>query len=150
MKEEEEGGEKQGPGIPRSVSVVPEGSDWWGMCPMEVFQGPTLVSWFSETHGDLNRMTRSVMGLLLFLCKGRKEEHGQRERGCTHLSQSRKEGGMEGEGGAGWAGWTCLALKGTGRWAGGCCLFDYDVYLKVSVTMGPGRSLTSYSCLVAH
>lgn len=45
---------------------------------MEVLQGLTVASWFSETHGDLNRMIRSVMGLLLFLCKGRKEEHGQR------------------------------------------------------------------------
>lgn len=62
------GGEKQGPSIPHSVSVVPEASDWWGMCPMEVLQGLTVASWFSETHGDLNRMIRSVMGLLLFLC----------------------------------------------------------------------------------
>ena len=57
---------------------------------------------------------------------------------------------MEGEGGTGWAGLDRLGTGGTDCWAGGCCLFDYDVYLKVSVTMGPRRSLTSCSCLVAH
>lgn len=45
---------------------------------MEVLQGLRMVSWFSETHGDLTRMIRSVMGPLLFLCKGRKGERGQR------------------------------------------------------------------------
>lgn len=82
---------------------------------MEVLQGPTVVSWFSETHGDLHRMIRSVMGLLLFPCKGRKEEHGQRKG--LHPSLPVKEGGRHGGRGRSWVGW--LDLPGTeGDWPG--------------------------------
>lgn len=100
-------------------------------------------------------MKWSVMGLQMFLLRGTGEGGDQTWlHPCLPVVicsfPVRKEGGLEGEGGAEWAGLGWPGTGGTGCWAGGCCLFDYDVYLKVSVTMGPGRSLTSCSCLVAH
>lgn len=57
---------------------------------------------------------------------------------------------MEGEGGVEWVGLGWFGIGGIGCWVGGCCLFDYDVYLKVLVIMGFGRFLISCSCLVVY
>lgn len=57
------------------------------MCSAEDLQGLAVAPRLSETHGDFDRIKGAMMGLQLFLFRGRWGREVVRKPACTQLAQ---------------------------------------------------------------